>query len=97
MNVGVIGRVIAPPALPGVVPPFTAFWTKHVPAKDEGAETVHRAFRKSLIHAFRAAFVAEHGPERPGSDEPAVQFRAALSEGVLKALIWAGSVTIDGY
>src|SRR5947209_15055939 len=57
----VIGRIVSPPAFPTIVRPFAAHRSEHVPAKDEGTETVHRAVGKGLIHALRAAALAEHG------------------------------------
>src|SRR5579872_1575427 len=60
----VIGRIVAPPALPGLVRPWTADWPEHVAAEDEGAEPIHRAVCIALIDAVGAAALTDHGAER---------------------------------
>jgi uncharacterized repeat protein (TIGR03803 family) len=93
---GVIGGIVAPPAFPAVVGPFAAHGAEHVPAQDEGTEAVHGAVGKIVVHAFRAAGLAGHGLEALRWEEPAVEFRAALAQGILQALFRAGAEPVQG-
>src|ERR1700722_20333444 len=91
----VVGRIVAPPALPALVRPGTADRPEHVAAEDEGAEPLHRAMGVGFVDPIGTAGLPEHCPEGPGAEEPLMQLEAALAERVRQALLRAGAEPIE--
>lgn len=92
---GVIGRIVAPPALPCLVGPVAADRAEHVAAQDEGAEAVHRPGGVVVVDTLRAAVLAQHPMEHPGAEHPGVQCLAALPERVFAALVGPRAIAVD--
>src|SRR5687768_10421028 len=90
-----VRRIVAPPSLPSLVWPLPARRTKHVPSKYKCSEVVHRAMGEGIVHTFQTTPLAEHRLERPCSNKPTVEFRHALSQGVIQALVWASSKPVQ--
>src|SRR6202795_5287783 len=82
----VIGRIVAPPALPARVWPRAADRPEHIAAEDEGAEAVHRTMCVGLIDAVRAAVLTDHCPEHARTEHPLVQLPPTLAERIFKTL-----------
>src|SRR5882724_11838471 len=94
---GVIGRVVAPPPLPGVVGPGSSDRPEHVAAHDPRSDVVEPARRKLVIDARRAALVSEHLSKRTGGECPFVQRDAAGAERIVEVLVRASAVAVEGY
>jgi hypothetical protein len=91
----VIGRIVAPPALPILVRAGTADRPEHIAAKDERAEPVHRTMCVGLIDAVRAAVLTGHCPEHTRTEHPLVQFQPALAERIFKTLLKPCSESVE--
>src|ERR1051325_551209 len=93
----VIRRLVAPPAFPAVIRPRAAHRAEHVSAEDPCAD-----FRKTLLGGFVldtgfAALATLHCPPRARREKPLHQFRAAHAQRLLKALVGAGGIAVEGY
>jgi hypothetical protein len=91
----VVGRVLAPPALPlPVAPVTTADRPEHVSAHDRGPDVLARLLDdpRALVHL--TARLVMGFPPRGQLDHPVVKPLAALAEGVLLALVRAGDETV---
>src|SRR4029453_9266319 len=94
----VIGRVVAPPALPGVVWPRPAHGSKHVAAQNPGAKIDNAARREVVVGAGRSTlFPEQHLLKRPRRQDPLVQRHATHTKRVLEALPRARTVAIERY
>src|SRR5580704_13949986 len=91
----VIGWIVAPPALPAHVRPWTADGPEHIAAEDERAEPVHRTTCVGLIDAVRAAILTGHCPEHARAEDPLMQFPPALAKRIFKTLLKPGSETVE--
>jgi len=91
----VIGRIVAPPALPALVRPRTADRPEHIAAEDERAEPVHRTICVGLIDAVRAPVLTDHCLEHARTEHPLVQFQPAFAERIFKALLRPCSETVE--
>src|SRR5262245_53723846 len=76
----VIGRVVAPPAFPGLIRPGPADRPEHVAPQDPGADIGEAARRKIVVWAGRSIRLAEHGVRREGWVKPSVERMAALDQ-----------------
>ncbi len=57
----VVGRVVSPPALPGMVRPLAAYRAEHVSPHDPCADVFHRAFgRSDRQMSAHSPFLADH-------------------------------------
>src|SRR5580704_1857745 len=92
----VIGRVFAPPPLPGVVGPRSTDRPKHVPAKNPSSDIGETACCKVVIDARRAAVTSKHLLKRSGGEDPFMQPGATDTERVGEVLIGASAVAIEG-
>lgn len=92
-----VGRVIAPPALPGFISPVAADGSEHVAAEDEGPEAGHRPLRKVIVLVGLAAFPAVHRLEAAGREVPLEELGAALAQRILEALFGPGGKAVEGY
>jgi hypothetical protein len=95
-NGRVIGRVVAPPALPAVVAPRIANRAEHVPAQDPRAEIFEPAGNEVVVDAGGAAVTAEEFLDRPRRERPLVQGDAPDAERVLETLVRARAEAVDG-
>src|SRR5262245_13002025 len=93
----VIGRVVAPPAFPGLVRPGPTDGPEHVSPQDPGADIGHAACRKIVVGTGRSIPLAEHGLKRAGRDKPSMQRLAAHAQRVLEALLGACTVAVERY
>lgn len=91
----VIGRVLAPPALPLLVGPGPALGAEHVAAHDGGADVLVGLEGEIVVDALAAAFSAEHRVEEPGGEGPVHELQAAFAEGGVESLTLGGAVTIQ--
>src|SRR5580700_10135961 len=91
----VIGRIVAPPALPALVRPRTADRPEHIAAEDERTEPVHRTIRVGLIDTVRAPVLADHCLEHARTEQPPVQFHPAFAERIFKTLFRPCSETVE--
>src|SRR5690606_15693421 len=91
----VIGRIVAPPPLPGVIGPVAAHRPKHVTTENKRADVLEAASGESVIHVRRAAVLADHLPECPRREKPFVQRLAADAEGLFTTLVRTGAIAIE--
>src|ERR1700678_1031400 len=90
-----VGWIGAPPSLPRVVWPWATDWAKHVAAKDEGAEIIHRFECELIVGIDDSASLPVHGAGCFGAKEPLKELRAALTERIVQALLYACAKTIQ--
>jgi hypothetical protein len=91
-----IGRVVAPPAFPGIVGPGAAHRAEHVAPEDPRPEIVDAARREVVVDPGRAAVFAEQFPEGAGRDEPFMQGHGADAERIFQTLAGTGAVAVEG-
>src|SRR5204863_2717397 len=92
----VVGRVLAPPPVPRLVPrPVAA--TEHPPAHDERAHAAREPLGDVGVGAVRTALQAVLRAPAAGRDDPVVQALAALAERVLGALVGPGAEPVERY
>src|SRR4029077_16707194 len=91
----VVGRVIAPPAAPGLVGPRAAHGTEHVAPEDPGADIPEPARHEVIVHAALATLAAEQLACRSRGKHPLVQRVAAHAQGLVAALVRTGAVAVD--
>src|SRR5438105_4506280 len=92
----VVGRVVAPPALPLLVAPGTAAArTEHVAAHQPSADILERflEYPRALVHL--APLVAVGLAPSGQRDHPVMESLAAFAEGLLLALVRAGDETVQ--
>src|SRR6185295_11323667 len=92
----VVGRVIAPPARPRLVPrPFAA--AEHLAPHDVGADTFEDLVDDLGIGAALAAFQSLLLAPAGGLDRPLVQAHPTLSDRVVDALVGPGNEAVERY
>src|SRR5207237_908096 len=72
-----IGRIVAPPALPLIVWPFAPNRAKHVAAEDESAEAFNRAPTEFVVRAAFAICFSDHLTKSARREEPLKDLVAA--------------------
>src|SRR5215471_13607604 len=92
----VIGRLVAPPALPAFIRPRSAYRAKHIAPENPGTDSGEALFRNAVVDTGFSIAVAVHLPPNAGVEEPFHQLGASDAKGVLKVLIRAGAITVDG-
>src|SRR6266849_2770761 len=86
-NGHVIGRILAPPAGPRLIPwPVAA--AEHLAAHDVGADIREEVTDHVRIDAMRAAGLPLQLPPAGGWEDPLVQAQTIFADGVLQALVW---------
>src|SRR6476620_6319693 len=90
----VIRRLVAPPALPAVIGPWTAHRTEHVSTQDPGPDSRKAGGRKLVIRPGFPPFVPMHLLPGPCVEEPVEQFRPVDSERILQILIRSRTVPV---
>src|SRR6185295_151150 len=93
--VAVVGRVVAPPALPVVIRPRTPYRPEHVAAQDIGSDVIESACREVIVHAGRAALPSKHLPKCARGDKPLVHLFTADTERVGAVLAGTGAVAVE--
>ena len=93
----VVRRVVAPPALPGVVGPRPAHRSKHVAADDPRADVLEAARREIIVNPRRAAIIANHLLKGTCGKCPFVQRDPADAQWIVEILVGAGTVAIEGH
>jgi hypothetical protein len=97
-NVVVVGRVFAPPTLPGVVGPVAADGAEHIAAEDVGADVLVAASEEVVIDSrdHTTGIQAEHLMAELRPEDPFVEKRAANAERILQVLVWPGDISVEG-
>jgi len=95
VDVGVIGRIIAPPAFPCVVRPLAADRAEHVAPHDPGADVLEPAHGEVVVRPFTAALLAEPLLEGLGRKHPFVQRLATFAERTIEALARPRAVAVE--
>jgi len=93
----VVRRVVAPPALPGVVGPRSADRAKHVATDDPCADVVEATRREVIVNPRRAAIIAKHLLKGTCGECPFVQRDPADAKWIVEILVGTGTVAIEGY
>ena len=91
----VIGRLVAPPALPAFVRPRATDRAEHVTPKNPRAEPGQSLSGTIVIDARLSAFVAVHVLPSARGEEPLHQGHAADADGILQVLAGSCSITVD--
>src|SRR5438876_1310806 len=91
-----IGRLLAPPALPALVGPGAADRAEHVPPQDPGTNAAQALLRDLVVDSDLAVGVAMHLLPGTRGEEPLHQLRAANAEGIVDVLVRAGAEAVDG-
>src|SRR5882672_3457612 len=91
-----IGRLLAPPALPALVGPGTADRAEHVAPQDPGTDPAQALLRDLVVDSGFAVGHAVHLPPGAGLEEPLHQLRAACAERIVDVLVRAGAEAVDG-
>src|SRR5712692_367322 len=92
---GVIGRLIASPALPAFIRPRAADGPEHIAAEYPGAQAGHRLRGDLVVDARLATFKALHLSPGSSGEEPLHQRDAADPERILKILIGPRTEAVD--
>src|ERR1700738_2942220 len=90
----VVGRVLAPPASPALVP-VSAAGSEHVASHYVGADPGDQAGHDLGVRAILAALTPRLLVPAPGGENPFMGAQAALAERVLRALAGAGDQAVD--
>src|SRR4051812_45463483 len=93
-----IGRLVAPPALPVFIGPGPAHRAEHVAAENPRTEVFEAFLGHGIVDAGLAcARGAVHGIEKPGCEKPPHDVGEADAERILQALIWPGTEAVERY
>src|SRR5262245_7857430 len=95
-HVAVVGRVVAPPALPIVIRPRPPYRPEHVATQDICSDVLETACREVIMHAGRAALPSKQLLKCARGYKPFVQIFAADPEGVGAVLVGAGAIAVEG-
>ena len=93
---GVERRFVAPPPLPLIVGPRAALRAELVAAHDLRADARSPVAREGVVGAGAPTWLALHGAEGPGADEPSHQPVPGVAEGRLQALVITGAEAVEG-
>ena len=97
-NRSVIGRIVAPPPLPGIagpVVPWTPNRSKHVAAQDPGANIFEGLLGHIVVDTLRPFTLTMHLLECVCCEKPPVQFQPANPERILQILRWASPKPVE--
>jgi hypothetical protein len=81
-----IRGIVAPPAFPLIVRPFSADRSEHVATKDEGAETLHCASGEPVIKTRFTPVFSYHPTKSPRWEKPLKNLLASQTERMLQTL-----------
>src|SRR5512132_33664 len=91
------GRVVSPPALPGVVAPRSRPATEHVSAHDGRAHVAENLLGDRRARVDLAAFLTVALAECPERNHPLVKLLSSDPEWILLALLGTGDVAVERY
>jgi hypothetical protein len=91
----VVGRVVSPPALPGVVAPGARPAAEHVPAHDDRADVAEDPLGDRRARVDLPAFLSMALAERLERHHPLVKLLPSDPEPVLLALVGTGDVAVE--
>ena len=95
-NLGMVNRVLAPPAPPDFVRPGAAHRPEHIPSHYSGADIVKAARGKVVVDAsFSVGFTEQLRLKGARRERPAMQGGSANTQRLLQALIQTGAKAID--
>ena len=92
-----IRRISSPPSLPLVVRPRPSNGAEHVPANDPRTDVDKTTRHKVIINAAFAASLSCHLVKGASRKNPLVQRETAGAQRVFEVLVWAGTVSVEGY
>jgi hypothetical protein len=93
----VIWRIVAPPPLPSVVRPRASHRPKHVAPDDPRSNVVEPTCHEVIVNTGFPAILTVNGVKGARSEGPFVQCKSTDPEWILKALIRASAVSIQGH
>ena len=91
----VVGRVIAPPSLPGVIGPRSSDRAEHIAAQDPRTNIVKSVRRKFVVRTRGATIFSMHSAKRPGSESPFVQGHTTHTKRMLEVLVGTCAIAVD--
>jgi hypothetical protein len=91
-----VRRIFAPPTLPGFIWPWPSDGPKHVAADDPCSDIIETASGELIVNSRSTVVSSKHVLKGARGEHPIVQYHAANTKGVLKALIWTSTVSVDG-
>ena len=92
----VIRRLVAPPPLPAIVGPRTSDRTEHIAPENPGADSGKALLGDRVVDSALSIVMSVHPPPRARVKEPFHQLGTVGAERMLKVLIGAGTVAVDG-
>src|ERR1700730_716232 len=93
----VVGRVVSPPALPGIVGPRAADRAEHGSAHDPGAQIFPRFPGEAIVGVGRSALLPDHFVKHPRLQQPPGQRHTADTKWMLKILMQARAESVERY
>src|ERR1700674_3369780 len=93
-NRRVVGRILAPPAAPCLIP-WAVAAAKHLAAHDVGADIREEVTDHVRIDAMRAAGLPMLLPPAGGFEYPLVQTQTIFADRVLEALVRPGDEAVE--
>src|SRR5262245_45378703 len=91
----VVRRVVAPPALPGLVAPGATDGTEHVAAENPCADVLETPGSEIIVDAARATLTAMHPLEAACGKDPFVQRQPTDTEWMIETLLRSGAEAIE--
>src|SRR5215831_11306337 len=92
----VIGRLLAPPALPTLIRPRPAHRTEHVASEDPGTDALEALRGERIVDSALAALLAVHPPPCARREEPLHELGPPDAKRILQILPRTGAEAIDG-
>src|SRR3954466_12869071 len=92
----VIGRLVAPPALPAVIRPRAANGSEHVPPQNPRPDVVEATLGELVVDALLAFTHSLHRAPDVRADEPFHDVEAIDAEWILEILARTGAVAVEG-
>src|SRR5882757_4416377 len=92
-----VGRIVSPPALPGMVGPSAADRAEHVSPHDPGAQIFHRFPGEAIVDVGRTALLADHFVKHPRLQQPPGHDHAADTKRMFKVLMWGRPESVERY
>src|ERR1700687_409840 len=92
----VIGRLVAPPTLPAVVPPRASDRAEHVAPKNPSTDSGKALLRNSVIDSHLSIVIAVHPSPHARTEEPLHQLGAVDPKRMLELLARPSAVAVDG-
>ena len=90
-----VRRIVAPPALPGLILPRTAHRPEHIATQDRGAQVVHRLRSKIVIDAMSPITFTLHLLRNVRVHKPGMKLLATNAWRILQILSWGPRKSIE--